>query len=137
MTEVISSQQLYFYINYLRKFSDEFAKTALKLIFFNSISYYNFIKTMRYNGGRTIEDVLGIIEEFIPFPLNEEGLNMFISGLLLPDEEKDAFQDKLVVRAKADFIYSLKDMRNNEQWDFIVNICDSIRRLKEREAVFV
>lgn len=76
-----------------------------------------------------------LIEPYIPLTLENENMDLFMTSLFLPEDEQMEIQQYFAGKAKSDFITSVQQAKNDEQWNFLLSVCESIRSIKEAQPV--
>ena len=130
---VISHDQLSGLMRLLKESLAFFDKKCYpKVAFFNDWCLYRHIrscnvpelgkKKLRTNIGA----LLDILEPYIPFKLSEENFDLFMEAVMAPEEEQ------FTHKAKMDFCLALHATKSQEQWEEAVEVCESIRSLREK-----
>jgi len=109
-----------------------FNKRCAKVAFFDEWCLYNHIYTFRVPKKHkyTVGEILDILEPYIPLRLTEDSFDYFLEAVITA-EELDAIDPKFCHKAKLDFVLSLKEIKNRDQWEQAVAVCEAIRSLKE------
>ena len=136
-TETLSQDQLEGLMYLLKESLSYFDKECYpKIVFFNDWCMYRHIRTFdiplmddkRFN--TNIGTLLDVLEPYIPFKLTEENFDMFMESVFLPEEASIQF----IHKAKMDFVVAIRAVKNSEQWEQALLVCESIRSLKEELA---
>lgn len=132
----MDKNQLFFYLNTLKESIQHYDYQSISnVIFFNSDSFYCFIRDDTCENGQTVEEILLLVEPYIPLTLTDENLDLFVSSFFLPEAEQTGIQQSFARKAKSDFIASIQRSKKNEQWDFLLSVCESIRSIREPEPI--
>lgn len=131
MEQKISESELNSYLEILKDTLQNFDTSSISnVIFINFESFYSYLDNTCLLKGKTISEILSIIEPYIPLSLcvDDESLEIFIqASLSSSDEEIRKLEDKFYRKAKIEFIDTLRKAKTKEQWDYIVKICQSLR----------
>lgn len=135
----INKNELLEYLNLLRDLLKRFDyKKIDNVIFFNFDSYLNFVSTeCTIRKELTVEEILYMLEPFIPFEFDEKTLDFLISNII-DNYDPIKFQNVLLKRAKIDFIDKIKKISNKDDWNKIVKNCKDIHEhLESIEMLYV
>ena len=134
----LNQAQLMGLMNLLKESLTFFDKQCYpKITFMNDWCMYQHIREFdipRVGNKRfyaKIGALLDILEPYIPFRISEENFDLFMEAVLLPEEPSPQFLHK----AKMDFCKSVQAIRNLEQWEQTLAVCEAIRALKEELGI--
>ena len=132
--KTITNQELGVYLTKLKRAINMHGSSLPKnVVFFNTVSFYLFVKDFPCHGQLTIEDLLSRVEPYIPIRLTQEMFDMFLENILAA-KNGDELSQELMIKAKGDFIYDVHAANTPESWANIINTCESIRGMKESKA---
>lgn len=108
-----------------------------QVVFLNLVSFYNYINDVMYmtNGAESpLKEMIELIRPYIPMTISEEHMEMFLNAAINGNEEAlhniENYFDKI---AKINFINSIFQATNQESWEQIIQICRTMRRIKEEQ----
>jgi hypothetical protein len=126
MPYFISDNQLRENILTLKDSIDDFDGSHQKLIFFDAFSFYE-----HFCQHPTVRRLLDAIEPFIPLSLCADSMQDFIESA--SDQNRmEACADFFMLKARVDFVDSLQKANTPDRWARLVDICGTIRDIKEQ-----
>ncbi|MDR2650349.1 MAG: hypothetical protein LBB94_11640 [Clostridiales bacterium] len=132
--KTITDQELAAYLTELKRaVNGTDSATPDNVIFFNAISFYFYIKDLPCRGRQTIDEVLSLIEPYIPIRLTQEMFDMFLDNILTVKNGEEPTIE-MMIHAKGDFLLDVREANTPEAWANIVDTCESIREMKESRA---
>ncbi len=140
MSTILTSIELSSYLDCLKNTIKNLNYSAVyNIIFFNVESFYFYFNGMICSDEKeyTVEEILDIIEPYIPFALTENTIDFFLEATTsFTDEEIIEVEKKLNTKAKVDFINCLRNIKTEKEWLYVKSICESIRHYKENNVSF-
>lgn len=137
MNQILSSQELYNYLNDFRETIQTFDYLDLdNVVFFNLESVYVYMKYIENNPFsrqyNELQSILDHLQPYLPFLSSERARDFLIKFSTITDEQaieqlKIEYMDKL----RTDFINVVRRLNNENDWYLIVNTCEEIRSRKE------
>ena len=128
---IVSRKQLSSLMLLLKESLSFFDKRCAKIIFFDEWSMYDHIRNFATRKKHcTVGTLLDIIEPYIPFRLSEDNFDFFIESVMTADEIGE-IDPRFAHKAKLDFIVSLREIEDSEQWEQTFAVCEAIRAMKE------
>lgn len=128
----ISQEQLAGLMSLLKESLAFFDKQCYsKVAFINDWCLYRHIREFDIpkllSGKRfhaNIGAILDVLEPYIPFTISEENFELFIQST-----------PKFIHKAKLDFVVTLRGHSSPDKWDQALQICESIRAVRENLRV--
>ena len=113
MKNEITKRELYNYLKTIKVMLLDFDFDEIRnVIFYNFDSYIKFVNNKCMENKRrknSLEDILDIIEPYIPFDFDDNALNYLISNVI-DNYDPESFQKILIKRAKVDLINTIKSV---------------------------
>lgn len=87
---------------------------------------------------KKVDDILDILEPFMPLTLNEENFDLFLRATREMEKRPDTtpedqdLPDYFTRKARFDFVVRLRQTESPEQWEWLLNVCDTLRDIKEQ-----
>lgn len=136
----MNRQQMRLYIDALSQAVTHFEKNnARKLIFFNDLCFYDHLRRFPPECGiqdiDSVDELLDTLEPYIPLPLTEDNFNLFIRAASETDNPQ--LPDYFTRQARVDFVSMLRRADTPERREWLINLCDAIRVLKNNVAGLV
>ena len=127
MSDVLSQNQLISLMNLLKESLAFFDSQCYKVAFLNEWCMYRHICDFRIPGRQiraNIGALLDVLEPYIPFRISEDNFDLFMESI-----------PQFTHKAKLDFVVFLRDIRNPEEWERTLAVCEAIRAVKEELAI--
>ncbi len=138
MSELLTQQQLITHLTAFRDILSNFDYSALKNIrFLNLESLYTYMDTIKDNPFQrqyqALEKELDYLQPYLPF-VSSERASHFIAAMAEVNTEQEAscIRQKYTQKLRRDFIDLARTTTTLEQWQEVVDSCESIRVYKEQ-----
>ena len=116
----------------IKRTLDEVKQKIENITFMNNEVFFTFLNELNCPNGETISQILNKLEHCIPFALTDESFALFMSSCNSENIEKmENFRKDFIQSCKNDFLLLLYTISDKEQWDNIVQNCET-RRKKNR-----
>lgn len=142
MTNVLTSEQLSEELNKLKLLVNDFDYSELKNVtFLNLESLYVYIAEIENNPFQRQYDALqaslDVIEPFIPFATGDRAREFLIQASQLEsDNEIQCLKQEYIARMRIDFINTIRMIQSEDEWNYLIQICETIRQSKEKNFTY-
>jgi hypothetical protein len=111
-----------------------------KLVFIDKNSFYHYIgryplRAPTALAAQTVNDLLDVIEPYLPLALNEENFDLFLRAARETEGLPEALPDYFLEKARLDFLVSLYEADDPLRYGQICNTCEAMRTLWEEAAL--
>ena len=138
MKNEITKRELYNYLKTIKVMLLDFDFDEIRnVIFYNFDSYIKFVNNKCMENKRrknSLEDILDIIEPYIPFDFDDNALNYLISNVI-DNYDPESFQKILIKRAKVDLINTIKTADTKDKWLSVIHKCQHIYKYRETNGL--
>lgn len=137
MTCILTQEQLYNELNNLKYLVNNFDYSELKNVtFINLESLFTYIAEIEDNPFQrqyeALQTSLDILEPFIPFATGEKAKEFLIQvSQTTSDEEIQWLKQEYINKMRIDFVNVIRMITSEDEWNYLVQICESIRQSKE------
>jgi len=137
MQEILSSQELYMYLNDFRDTIRAFDYSDLEnVIFFNFEAVCAYIDNIEDNPFKRqyneLQEILDHVQPYLPFLSSKRAKDFLLTiSNMTNDQAIEQLKIEYTNKLRMDFINVARQLTNENDWDFIVSACEEIRSRKE------
>lgn len=137
MQEILSSQELYMYLNDFRDTIRAFDYSDLEnVIFFNFEAVCAYIDNIENNPFKRqyneLQEILDHVQPYLPFLSSKRAKDFLLTiSNMTNDQAIEQLKIEYTNKLRMDFINVARQLTNENDWDFIVSACEEIRSRKE------
>ena len=137
MQEILSSQELYMYLNDFRDTIRAFDYSDLEnVIFFNFEAVCAYIDNIENNPFKRqyneLQEILDHVQPYLPFLSSKRAKDFLLTiSNMTNDQAIEQLKIEYTNKLRMDFINVARQLTNENDWDFIVCACEEIRSRKE------
>ncbi|NMA84539.1 MAG: hypothetical protein GX962_11860 [Epulopiscium sp.] len=137
MYSILSKIELQQYLNQFRTLATNLDYSQFdNIIFFNLESFYSYMENISGHPFQEqyddLEKILDIIEPYLPFAVGDTALAFLLEATYVNDEiEMEQLKLKYGSRLRMDFINLVQNILSEEEWEYILQLCETIRQEKE------
>lgn len=135
--EILSSQELYMYLNDFRNTIREFDYSDLEnVIFFNLEAVCAYIENIENNPFKRqyneLHKILDNLQPYLPFLSSKRARDFLLTiSNMTNDQAIEQLKIEYTHKLRIDFINVTRQLTNENEWDSIVKACEEIRSRKE------
>ncbi|NLK21127.1 MAG: hypothetical protein GX308_03340 [Epulopiscium sp.] len=137
MTEVLTSEQLIYELNNLKCLINDFDYSELNNVtFLNLESLYTYIAEFDGNPFQrqyeALQAALDVVQPFIPFATGDKAKEFLLQvSKAESDDEIQWLKQEYTDRMRLDFVNAIRLTSSDDEWDGLIQICESIRQSRE------
>ncbi|NLL70515.1 MAG: hypothetical protein GX238_05215 [Epulopiscium sp.] len=138
MLSILSKNELENYLYHLRDLTTELDYSQLNNVtFFNIESFYSYMENAEGNPFKNqyeeLQKIMDIIEPYLPFAIGNTAIQFLTKATFIDtDQEMEQLKAEYAPKVRMDFFHLLQNLKSEEEWLYILQLCESIRQEKEQ-----
>lgn len=108
--------------------------------FLNMESFYSYIQTTEgspfSDHYQEMQKIMDRVEPYLPFAIGKTAIQFLTEAAFIEtDQDMERLKAEYIPRARIDFIHLLQNIKTENEWIYILELCESIRKEKEDENI--